>query len=192
MISSSPQILVHTESSDCFKMNLLPILCLIGEKLHAHSLILKACAPRLAELCGNADCMTSVSAIDMLTRRSFAIYFSVSVAETFQIHHKCGRYRLVGYSKLKDKADGWNFKIMLITLNNSGEIFHFSYTKTCALLKEKYYYILTDFLAASARKKCNTNDDIGFEIMSINMLRRELDEKGSDVDGKREMLITEY
>eukprot|EP00581_Thalassiosira_minuscula_P009629 CAMPEP_0183706746 /NCGR_PEP_ID=MMETSP0737-20130205/3501_1 /TAXON_ID=385413 /ORGANISM="Thalassiosira miniscula, Strain CCMP1093" /LENGTH=368 /DNA_ID=CAMNT_0025934241 /DNA_START=164 /DNA_END=1270 /DNA_ORIENTATION=+ len=118
-----------------------------------------------------------------------------------------------GVGNLKVEAEGWYVKSTPITLDNFVENLYFSDTKKCALLKEKVMdflvqneipaldklakvdvpqseSMLTDFLTASARKKRQERNDYQLKTMSINSLRRNLDRRGLDVDGTREILVS--
>ncbi|KAL7538951.1 hypothetical protein ACHAWF_006253 [Thalassiosira exigua] len=189
-----------------------------GKKFHAHRLILKACAPTLAECCDDADGMKPVpiAGVDpeIFCHVLRYVYGGKVPDEVLEERSKdvidaCDR---LGVGNLKVEAEGWYVKSTDITLGNFIDLLNFSDTKKCALLKEKVMdfllendtdalktlsegYVpqsesmLTDFLTATTRKRQKTEDDhISLTPMTINALRSNLDRKGLDVDGTREML----
>ena len=117
-----------------------------------------------------------------------------------------------GLGHLKVLAEGYYVKSTTITAGNFFEIYHFSDTKKCALLKEAvmnflvhnvtealYWFngvdtsqsesMVTDLLTALAKSRSAGGFDGYFKTMSVVNLRRKLDERGLDVDGTHEMLV---
>ncbi|KAL7525069.1 hypothetical protein ACHAWF_001197, partial [Thalassiosira exigua] len=193
-----------------------------GKSFHAHRLILRACAPTLAECCDGADGMkpVPVTGVDPEIFHHVLCYVyggkvpdEVLKERSKDLIDACDR---LGVGNLKVEAEGWYVKSTDITLENFVDLLNFSDTKKCALLKEKVLdflvendtsslhmlsegvvpqsdSMLTDFLTATSRKRRKTegnccDDPISFKTMAINVLRMELDQRGLDVDGTREML----
>mmetsp|Transcript_3585 Transcript_3585/g.7471 ORF Transcript_3585/g.7471 Transcript_3585/m.7471 type:complete len:358 (+) Transcript_3585:55-1128(+) len=121
-----------------------------GEKFYAHWLILRACAPALAEYCGEEDGsgMTSVPVADVepgIFRHVLYYVYGGNVPDkAFSEHAKdiIDAADRLGVGNLKVDAEGWYVKLTPITLSNFAENLYFSDTKNCALLKEK----VMDFL----------------------------------------------
>ena len=119
---------------------------------------------------------------------------------------------------LKVAAEAFYVKDTTITMNNFIDSFYLADTKKCALLKEKVYdflvennedaleqlsrnqevpqshNMLTDVLTAMLRGKRKRDDYEGndpylMKTMSVDTMRKKLDERGLSVDGTREMLI---
>jgi hypothetical protein len=190
------------------------------DKFHAHRLILQACAPTLAEYCDGAEEMTPVPIAgvkpDIFRHVLYYVYGGAVPKNVLSksckaIIEAADRF---GLGNLKVEAEGWYVESTSINSNNFVENLYFSDTMKCALLKEKVMdflvqnemealsklsqkdvpqseSMLTDFLTASARKKHKGNaHEHEFKTMSINAMRRELDQRGFGVDGTREMLIS--
>jgi hypothetical protein len=118
-------------------------------------------------------------------------------------------------TNLKLEAEARFVLLTTITLENAMELLHFADSKNCALLKEVVMdFILrskiaiienkilsgaregvgNDILAAIAREEAKSGaagcDENIYSSMGISDLRRRVHEKGLDVDGSREMLIS--
>lgn len=115
-----------------------------------------------------------------------------------------------GLGHLKVLAEGCYVESTTINVGNFFEIYHFSDTKKCALLKEtvmnfildnvtKVLHLfhgvdgsqsesmITDLLTALAKSRAIGG--LVFKTMSVVNLRKKLDERGLDVDGTYEMLV---
>eukprot|EP00578_Thalassiosira_sp_NH16_P014660 CAMPEP_0181125844 /NCGR_PEP_ID=MMETSP1071-20121207/27281_1 /TAXON_ID=35127 /ORGANISM="Thalassiosira sp., Strain NH16" /LENGTH=362 /DNA_ID=CAMNT_0023211343 /DNA_START=83 /DNA_END=1171 /DNA_ORIENTATION=+ len=187
------------------------------EKFYAHRLILRACAPTLAEYCDGADEGEDVKSVIItgvepeifrhLLRYVYggAVDIEVLRNHSREIINAADRF---GIGSLKVEAEGYCVESTPITLDNFAENLQFSDAKKCSLLKER----VMDFLVQNekaALKKLSEQDvpqsesmltdfltasamkwdhDGDLSTMPINQMRKILDSKGLNVDGTREML----
>ena len=124
---------------------------------------------------------------------------------------------MYGISTLKIEAETVYVNSTPITIENVVDNFYFADTKKCALLKEKVMEFLVengqdvldklslqdglqsatlfrDFMTAVAMEKSDDkgydgDDPAKFKVMSVNVLRRKLSDRGLSIDGTREMMI---
>ena len=132
-------------------------------------------------------------------------------ANAKEIINAADRYGVVN---LKLEAEAWYVKSITITLENAIDNFLYADSKNCALLKETVMDFLVehgneaqklsfdnvpssamkDLLSAMNRKRAGSNQGGGnsdnLTTMRVSDLRKKLHEKGMDVDGSREMMIT--
>eukprot|EP00578_Thalassiosira_sp_NH16_P019368 CAMPEP_0181082578 /NCGR_PEP_ID=MMETSP1071-20121207/3696_1 /TAXON_ID=35127 /ORGANISM="Thalassiosira sp., Strain NH16" /LENGTH=337 /DNA_ID=CAMNT_0023164173 /DNA_START=43 /DNA_END=1053 /DNA_ORIENTATION=+ len=189
------------------------------EKIFAHRLILHASAPSLAELCADANENTMITVPitnvepDLFRHLLYYVYGGAIPDEVMSERSKeiIEAADRLGIANLKVEAEGWYVNSTPITWENFVNNFIFSDTKKCALLKEKVMgflvedekvsldrlsnqdvpqseSMLIDFLTALSMKKCN-GEAYEFKTMSVNRLRRKLEQEGLGVDGTREMLV---
>eukprot|EP00584_Thalassiosira_punctigera_P001001 CAMPEP_0172538678 /NCGR_PEP_ID=MMETSP1067-20121228/10024_1 /TAXON_ID=265564 ORGANISM="Thalassiosira punctigera, Strain Tpunct2005C2" /NCGR_SAMPLE_ID=MMETSP1067 /ASSEMBLY_ACC=CAM_ASM_000444 /LENGTH=382 /DNA_ID=CAMNT_0013324225 /DNA_START=265 /DNA_END=1413 /DNA_ORIENTATION=+ len=199
------------------------------EKFHAHKLILKGCAPSLAEYCDSCADLTSEQPVlvvpvkniepDVFRHLLHYVYGGTIPRDFLEQNSKylidaADRF---GLGHLKVLAETWYIKSIAITMDNFAAMFYFADTKKCALLKERVMDFLidndtdvlkklteqevpqsqtmmTDILTAVARGKRKReqyegNDPEKIGLMSVNSMRKMLDQRGLGVDGTREMLI---
>jgi hypothetical protein len=136
--------------------------------------------------------------------------FGHDVAITKDIIEATNKY---GLTNLKLKAEASYVSSTTISLDNFMEHLHFANSKSCYLLQEavmdfivknkieilgKNLFteapegLICDILAAVARgeERGNVEGENIFSVMSISDLRRRAYDKGLDVDGSRDMLIS--
>ena len=194
------------------------------QRFYAHRLILRMSAPSLAEYCdgvlASSDVVDALLVVPMSNVRHavfhhliYYVYGGIIAAEVLKelsrdIIEVADRF---GLGHLKVLAEGYYVESTTINVGNFFEIYHFSDTKKCALLKEMVMNfildnvtnvlhlfhgvdgshsesMITDLLTALAKSKGKL--DYGFfKTMSVANLREMLDERGLDVDGTYEMLV---
>ena len=192
--------------------------------LYAHSQILKACAPMLADLFdleGN-DGKIATAAItdikpDVFRHLLFYVYGGSVPEKELKKHAKdiidaTDRYSIVN---LKLKAEESYVKSTKITMANVMDNILYADAKNCALLKEAAMnflaenssdaaekisfddvpgHLMKDLLVAFNMKDKSKKDASGtstdeLTTLSVNALRRKLDEMDLSVDGSREAMI---
>ncbi|KAL7499495.1 hypothetical protein ACHAWT_007776 [Skeletonema menzelii] len=184
---------------------------------HAHSSILKLCAPMLASLF--EDRLVKVAQIYDVCPHVFRhilyyVYGGSVPEEAMKTHAKdiidaADRYSIVN---LKLEAEAVYVKKSVITIDNAIDHLLYADAKNLALLKEAVIDFLTenseeatemisftddvpghlmkDLLVAVSRKKRDGNrDDNNFNVMRVSELRKKLDEKELNVDGSPEVMI---
>jgi len=191
-------------------------------KFPVHQLILKQCAPVLAELCSNSkpgvDGIRLVQISDVkpdvlhsLLRYVYGGKILYSSSNIKDIIDAADKYGIV---HLKLEAESEYVKITTISLENVMDNLLYADSKNLALLKETVMdfivenkvevleevsfkdapgtpTMMKDVLGAVARETKNgtDNNDNRYSTMRISELRKELYEKGLDIDGSRETLI---
>ena len=185
---------------------------------HAHSSIIKICAPMLASLF--EDRSVKVAQIydispDIFHHILYYVYGGQISEEDLKAHAKAiidatDRYSIVN---LKLEAEAVYVKATIITIDNAIDHLLYADAKNLALLKEAVMdflaenceeatekisftddvpgHIMKDLLVAVSRnkKKGGNQDDNNFTVMRVSELRKKLDEKGLSVDGSRETMI---
>ncbi len=185
---------------------------------HAHSCILKICAPMLFSLF--EDRLVKVAQIndispDMFHHILHYVYGGKIPEKELKVRAKdiidvTDRYSIVN---LKLEAEAVFVKETDITIDNAIDHLLYADAKNLALLKEAVIdflaenseeanakisftddvpgHIMNDFLVAMSRKKKKggNQDDNNFTVMRVSELRKKLDEKGLSVDGSREAMI---
>ncbi len=202
---------VHEDSGD--ELTSSPVT------LHAHSFILKTCAPILASSFDSDDKeITTVSITDVepaiFCHLLYYVYGgSVSDGEmkthAKDIINSADKYSIVN---LKLAAEVAYVESTKITIENSIDNLLYADSRNCAFLKEVVMdylaenslsasqqlsfadvpgYLMKDVFAAVGRKMLGTKDGSDDELsaMSVSELRRNLAEVGLDVDGSRESMI---
>ena len=193
------------------------------QRFYAHRLILRMSAPSLAEYCDGVAASSAVNNALLVVPVSnvrhavfhhllYYVYGGIIAAEVLKelsrdIIEVADRF---GLGHLKVLAEGYYVESTTINIGNFFEIYHFSDTKKCALLKETVMNfildnvtqvlhlfhgvdgsqsesMITDLLTALAKSKAGL--DGYFKTMSVVNLRKKLDERGLDVDGTHEMLV---
>lgn len=152
---------------------------------------------------------------DILLRYIYGFETSMLESDTSQTKEIIEAANKFGVTNLKLEAEARFVFLTTITLENAMELLHFADSKNCALLKEVVMdFILknkiaiienkilsgapesvgNDILAAIAREEAKSGtagcDENIYSSMGISDLRRRAHEKGLDVDGSREMLIS--
>ena len=192
------------------------------QRFYAHRLILRMSAPSLAEYCdgvaASSDVADSLPVVPVSNVRHavfhhllYYVYGGIIAAEVLKelsrdIIEVADRF---GLGHLKVLAEGYYVESTKINVGNFFELYHFSDTKKCALLKETVMNfildnvtqvmqlfhgvdgsqsesMITDLLTALAKR---AGLDGFFKTMSVVNLRKKLDERGLDVDGTHEMLV---
>ena len=185
---------------------------------HAHSCILKICAPMLASLFeGRSVKVAQINDIspDIFHHILYYVYGGQVSEEDLKAHAKdiidaSDRYSIVN---LKLEAEAVYVKATTITIDNAIDHLLYADAKNLALLKEAVMdflaenseeatekisftddvpgHIMKDLLVAVSRnkKKGGNQDDNNFTVMRVSELRKKLDEKGLSVDGSRETMI---
>ncbi|KAL7527391.1 hypothetical protein ACHAXR_001934 [Thalassiosira sp. AJA248-18] len=183
-------------------------------KFYAHQLILKQCAPVLAELCGSG--LTSVPITDInpeIFHHMLRYVYGGKVAEEdLRCHSKeiieaANRFGVVN---LKLKAEASYVKSTKIGVDNVMDHLLYADALNCALLKEVAINFVVenrteviekvslkdvsgglfgDILLAIMRKDSAGAGVDDLNSLCITDLRKKLHEKGLDVDGSRETLI---
>jgi len=195
------------------------------QRFYAHRLILRMSAPSLAEYCdgvaASSDFVDALLVVPVSNVRHavfhhllYYVYGGIIAAEVLKelsrdIIEVADRF---GLGHLKVLAEGYYVESTTINVGNLFEIYHFSDTKKCALLKEtvmnfildnvtKVLHLfhgvdgsqsesmITDLLTALAKSRAIGGLDGFFKTMSVVNLRKKLDERGLDVDGTYEMLV---
>ncbi|KAL7537037.1 hypothetical protein ACHAWF_005635 [Thalassiosira exigua] len=184
-------------------------------KLHAHRLILKHCAPDLADICGVGSGKAFIPIHDVkpdIFRHLLYYVYGGRVADYYlrnlsrDFIDAANRYGVVN---LKLEAEAWYVKSTTITVHNMMELLLYADAMNCALLKEAAMDfilenrseviekvalndapagLLAELLAATARK-LGEGDDDDLSAMRIEDIRKKLHDKGIDFDGSRETLI---
>ena len=192
---------------------------------HAHRLILRQCAPQLAELCGETGeggttsvAITGVAPDNFRRLLSYLYGFKIPEAEmeanAKDLIDAADKYAISG---LKLEAEACFVKSTKIGPDNVTEHLLYADAVNCALLKEAAMNValehkveildkgglrgapeglLNDVLAAVARRDLlmqhyrRGRDDARLSILGVSDLRRKAHEKGLDVDGSREALIS--
>lgn len=188
-------------------------------KFCAHLVILKKCAPVLANM-RNSNAPSDPIQLPGVSPATFNhlleyVYgrepadFGTDALQVKEIMEAADKY---GVAYLKLKAEAQYVSSIKVTFDNVMENLHYADSMNCALLKEVVIDfivknraeiirrnfmkdapggLINDVLAATIR-----NENEGFEdaddvnAMSINEIRRRAHEKGLDVDGSRESLIS--
>jgi hypothetical protein len=192
------------------------------QRFYAHRMILRMSAPSLAEYCDGVAASSSVADSLLVVPVSnvrhavfhhllYYVYGGIIAAEILkelsrEIIEFADRF---GLGHLKVLAEGYYVESTKINVGNFFELYHFSDTKKCALLKETVMNfildnvtqvmqlfhgvdgsqsesMITDLLTALAKR---AGLDGFFKTMSVVNLRKKLDERGLDVDGTHEMLV---
>ena len=185
---------------------------------HAHSFILKACAPLLASLFGSEDDgIVTVSITDVkpaIFRHMLHYVYGGSVPDgEMKIHAKAlisaaNKYSIVN---LKLGAEAAYVESTVITMDNAIENLLFADRLSLALLKEAVMDFLAehhveasrslsfpdipcdvvkDLLVAFGRKtRAGTNAGSDDDLSTVSELRLKLAALGLDVDGSREAMI---
>lgn len=187
---------------------------------YAHRYILQESSLTLAELCKSWDNMTSIPITGVKPHIfRFLLYYSyggkVSAedlkANTKDIIDAADKYGVVG---LKLEAEASLVASATFTVENVIDNLLYADSKNCALLKEAAMdylvdngvevaekntfeavpgYMMKDLLTAVNRgkKEADTKiDSNDFSTMRVNTLRKLLHDKGLDVDGSREAMIS--
>lgn len=193
--------------------------CPAPVEFHAHSFVLKQCAPMLAALCPEGGTEFSVTITDILSNvfhHLLSYLYGREVGEdgyksyARQIIEAADRYAIVN---LKLEAEAWYVRSTKIDLDNVMELLLYSDAKNLALLKEAVMDFIVnngedilkkvslndvpgglfaDLLAAVTRGKKTSIDGTrndDVSTMRISDLRKRLHDKGLGIDGSREMLI---
>eukprot|EP00584_Thalassiosira_punctigera_P027917 CAMPEP_0172576824 /NCGR_PEP_ID=MMETSP1067-20121228/137919_1 /TAXON_ID=265564 ORGANISM="Thalassiosira punctigera, Strain Tpunct2005C2" /NCGR_SAMPLE_ID=MMETSP1067 /ASSEMBLY_ACC=CAM_ASM_000444 /LENGTH=1016 /DNA_ID=CAMNT_0013369499 /DNA_START=288 /DNA_END=3335 /DNA_ORIENTATION=- len=173
------------------------------EKFHAHRLILRACAPGLAEhvMVSNATALVPVDGVEPLIFRYLLRYvYGGSVPRAVLRRHSreiIDAAHQFGLGSLKVHAESAG----TITLDNFLEHLRFAESRNLALLNEKVADFLVENREDVRKMLLSTSTLLTDNISSIaskssskspniDTLRRKLDQKGLGVDGTREMLIS--
>jgi hypothetical protein len=183
---------------------------------HAHRLILKKCAPMLADLFGSNDTapITDVKP-DIFHHLLFYVYGGSMPEEDLKTHAKgiidaADKYSIVN---LKLEAEAAYVKSTNITLDNAIDNLLYADTKNCTLLKEAVMNFLAENSTEAAEKisfddvpghvvkdllvvfsRNNKKDASGTSVdglttLCVSALRRKLHKMGLEVDGSREAMI---
>jgi len=186
---------------------------------HAHRLVLEANAPGLARLCEGSDKSTPVRIPDVEPQvflQLLQYVYGGDISPDWENDAKkfidaADKYEVID---LKVEAEAWHVTYSKFTVGNVIEELLYADTMNCPLLREAAMdfilknakevikpdsfendlitkaitsEILMAMVAADQGNDSNDNDD---ESMSINDLRMALYEKGLDIDGSRELLIS--
>ena len=188
-------------------------------KFPVHQLILKQCAPMLAELCSNSkpgvDGIRLVQISDVkpdvlrsLLRYVYGGKVSYNSSNVKDIIDAADRYGII---HLKLEAESEYVKRTTISLENVMDNLLYADAKNLALLKEAVMdyivankvdvleevsfksapgtpILMKDVLSAVARESGAANGN-RYSTMRISELRKELYNRGLDIDGSRETLI---
>jgi hypothetical protein len=183
---------------------------------YAHRLILRKCAPMLADLFGSND-TASISDVkpDIFRHLLFYVYGGSVAEEDLKTHAKdiidaADKYSIVN---LKLEAEAAYVESIEITIDNAIDNLLYADAKNCALLKEAVMnflaanpdetaekisfddvpgHLMKDLLFAVGRnnkKEASGTNVNELTTLCVNALRRKLDEMGLDVDGSREAMI---
>jgi hypothetical protein len=193
-----------------------------SDLFHAHSHILKACAPMLANLfdLDDRDGKLATATItdvkpDIFRHLLYHVYGGSVPEDELKANAKdiidaADKYSIVN---LKLEAEAAYVKSTDITMDNVMDNLLYADAKNCALLKEAAMnflaensteayekvsfkdvpgYLMKDLILAfskSEKKEASgaTTDEL--TSLSVNDLRRKLDEKGLSADGSREAMI---
>ena len=186
---------------------------------YAHNLILQKCAPALAEMCGSGKGDVPITDVkpDIFRHVLYYIYGGEISDEDMKANAKdiidaADKYAVVN---LKLEADLCYVKSTAISVDNFMDNLLYAEAKNCALLKEAVIDfavengqdvlekvplkdvpggVFADILAAVTReKKSDTTTGVEgdqLSTMRVNELRNKLEEKGLDIDGSRETMIS--
>ena len=189
-------------------------------KFYAHRLILMKAAPVLADMCvsNETPSLVKLSNVSPATFEVLLSYiygsrtvdFGTDLSHTKAIIAAADRFGIIN---LKLEAEAYYVTLLTITFENAMEELIFAGSMNCALLKEEVIDFIIenkvtfvkkrmlssapegmiyDVMTAIARKELR---EVGVEnefcMMSISDLRRLSSERGTDVDGSREALISE-
>ena len=188
-------------------------------KFYAHLVILKKCAPVLANM-RNSNAPSDTINLPSVSPEIFNhlleyIYCreSADFADTLKAKEVLEAADRYGVAYLKLKAEAYYVSSIEVTFDNVMENLQYAESMNCALLKEVVMDfiaknrdeiirrqimkdapggLINDVLAATIRveNKEESADADDFNAMSINEIRRKAQEKGLDVDGSRESLIS--
>jgi len=186
---------------------------------HAHSFVLRDCAPTLAELCKSATTMSPIRISDvkpdMFRHMLYYVYGGKISDEVLESNARdlidvADKYSVVN---LKLEAEACYARSVKLTVGNMLDILLYADSKNCALLKElvidfmvenwegiigKVSFqdvpgsITTDLLTAMGRgegKDKESSKRTDCNVMRVGTLRKKLHEKGLDIDGSREAMI---
>ena len=188
-----------------------------SELFHAHSQILKKCAPMLTDLfdLDASDGKISTAIIsdvkpDIFRHMLYYVYGGSVPDGELKTHAKdiidaADKYSIIN---LKLEAEAAYVKSTGITMDNVMDNLLYADAKNCALLKEAVMnflaensvlaaeqisfsdvpgHLMKDLLVAFNRKGSGKKDEL--TSLSVSALRRRLEEKGLDIDGSREAMI---
>ena len=189
-----------------------------SESFHAHRLILRQCAPMLADLLEGEDSATITNVKPDIFRHLLYYVYGGRVpikdleANAKEIIDAADKYAIVN---LKLEAEAAYVGVTKITIDNAIDNLLYADGKNCALLKEKVLnflaanpikvsemissldteflvHVMKDLLIAFGR----SNEDASSETcvdelsrLSVSALRRRLHNLGLEVDGSREAMI---
>jgi len=187
---------------------------------HAHRILLKNNASTLYEMIGESDeggGSTTISITDVkpdiFKHMIYYAYGGKLTDEELKTNAKdiidaCDKYGVVN---LKLEAEAIYVKSTTFTIDNMMDNLLYADSKNLALLKEAVMdYVVankrdiigkvsfdnvpgstcTDILTAMARGEAGEGDSNDYNNMRVGTLRKMLDEKGLDVDGSRESMIS--
>ena len=184
----------------------------------AHRLILEACAPMLAAICGSNEGGAIVTATvndirpEIFHHLLSYVYGRAIPEEELKGHAKdiidaADKYSIVN---LKLAAEATYVESTEITFDNVMDDLLYADARNCALLKEAAMDFLVansveatekasfadfpghlskDIFVAINKAQGKSGGDDAFAAMSVSELRKKLDEKGLEVDGSREAMI---
>ena len=186
-------------------------------KFHAHRFILQKSSSTLAEMCGMGKGSVPIANIkpDIFRHMLYHLYGGKISDEDLRGNEKdlidaADKYGVVS---LKLEAEAFYVKSTTLAIDNIIDNLLYADSKNCALLKEAAVDFMVengkdildkvsfddlpgsmvkDLLTAMTREKEaeNESDDDSFNTMRVGTLRRKLYEKGLDVDGSREAMIS--
>jgi hypothetical protein len=188
-------------------------------KFYAHRLILKKVSPQLAELSMSDKSPSLIELPDISPKTFMALLLYIYGYKLPDLGNDISQIRRVleaadkyGVTNLKLEAEVCYASSLSLTLENVLEHLSFAEAKNCAYLKEKAVDFIirntteiikrktitttsegpsmSDILAAVARSQDEKKAEKELCAMSINELRHRAHEKGLDVDGSREMLVS--
>jgi len=183
---------------------------------HAHTFILKECAPMFADLFGSND-TASITDVkpDIFRHLLWYVYGGRVSKEDLKTHAKdiidaADKYSIVN---LKLEAEAAYVKSTKITFDNAINNLLYADTKNCALLKEAVMNFLaensieaaekisfTDFpghvvkdllvvFGSNSKKEASGSNVDELTTLCVSALRRKLHKMGLEVDGSREAMI---
>mmetsp|Transcript_22434 Transcript_22434/g.46874 ORF Transcript_22434/g.46874 Transcript_22434/m.46874 type:complete len:487 (+) Transcript_22434:378-1838(+) len=191
------------------------VLFEIGEKentptttnIHAHFLILQACAPILADLCLNYQVLEPIPITDVTSTIFRAllryVYGGEVPSKLLEVHSKeiievANKY---GVINLKVEAEAAYVQSTTITTSNVVHNLYFADTMKCALLKEKVMYFLIEngaevFTKISFNNSNHSNNNINHTInmqeISISPQTMFHDFLAAMAMGKRNVDVKDY